>query len=105
MIFQGLLQPLTFSDSVILCLPSSVCRAVKWFCKDSSQFEEGLFLLMVVGSCNFHSTALLPPLLSVCAGGEVFGCMATVSLQTPPGSKNYLLFCLPDAIHPSRHVQ
>ena len=60
----------------VMGLSSSVCRAVKQFCKGTSRFGGSLFLSQVLVLASFHSSALLAPLPSVGAGGEVFGCLA-----------------------------
>lgn len=57
-------------------LSSSVCRAMKWFCKGTSDFGGSVFLLQVVAIASFDSSALLLPPPSTWATGGVFGCLA-----------------------------
>jgi len=59
-----------------MSLSSSVCRVVKWFCKGTSGFRGSLFMLLVLATASFHSSALLDPLPAVCANVGIFGCLA-----------------------------
>lgn len=51
--------------------PPSHCKAVKLFCSGTSGFQGSLFLLQLLAIVSLHSSALLPPLPSICASGEV----------------------------------
>lgn len=61
--------------------PPSHCKAVKLFCSGTSGFQGSLFLLQLLAIVSLHSSALLPPLPSICASGGGFERLAVVPLQ------------------------
>lgn len=62
---------------VTVSFSSSVCKTLKWFCRGTSGFESGFFLLLVFLTAIIHLPSLLASPLTGCAGCAPWGYLAT----------------------------
>lgn len=81
-------------------LSSSVCRAMNWFCRITSGFGGGFFLLLVLALAVCHSPPLLASLLSGSADLRLLGYRLWVQFGSHWNPAVYLHCCLPDAMQP-----
>ena len=54
----------------------SACKTMKWFCRGTSGFEEGFFLLLTFVVAIFQFSSLLVSPKTRCASGRVWGFLA-----------------------------